>query len=108
MADADLIQETRDMLGQNPEQFGWDDVRIEAELDAGNSSATIARKFWESRMVSQTNMADMSESGSSRSLSQIFKNAQAAAAYFQGREAAEDPANQPASNNAVSRPIRRV
>lgn len=107
MADEDEIREVREMLGSNPQMFGWDDARIGAALDDGDSPNTIARMFWESRMTSQTGLADVSESGSSRALSQIFKNSAAVAAYYRGAEAAEDPDNQP-RDYAVSREIRRV
>jgi hypothetical protein len=106
MAAAEEIAEVRGMLGPNSVAEGWTDERIGAELDAGDSPNTIARKYWESRMASTTNLADVSESGSSRRLQQIFSNNQSMAAYFRGREAAEDPENQP-GNFSFVREMRR-
>lgn len=106
MAAAEDIAEVREMLGPNSVAEGWTDEKIGAALDAGDSPNTIARKYWESRMASTTSLADVSESGSSRSLHQIFANNQSMAAYFRGREAAEDPENQP-GNYSFSREIRR-
>lgn len=107
MADAAEIAEVRDMLGSNSDSEGWTDTKIGDLLDAGDSPVTIARKYWESRMTKRTELADVSESGSSRRLSQLFTNAAAAAAYFRGAEQAEDPDNQP-GNSSFSREIRRV
>lgn len=108
MADQEEIDEVRSMLGSNSEAAGWTDDKIGAMLDDGESAVTIARKYWESRMTTKANLADVSESGSSRALSQIFKNHAAIAAYFRGAEQAEDPGNQPDNFYSTSREIRRV
>lgn len=106
MADQEDINEVRTMLGPNSVIEGWSDEKISDELDEGNSPAIIARKYWESRMAVNSNLADVTESGSSRKLQQVFQNAQALAAYYRGAEAAEDPDNQP--SGAFCREIRRV
>jgi hypothetical protein len=106
MASAEEIQEVRDMLGPNSVAEGWNDERIAEELDGGDSAVTVARGYWENRMAASSDLADVSESGSSRKLQQIFSNKAAMAAYFRGLEAAEDPANQPGASH--SREIRRV
>lgn len=106
MADQEDIQEVRDLLGPNSVTEGWTDDRIADELDEGDSPVTIARKYWESRAAMSTDLADVSESGSSRKLQQIFANKQAMAAYFRGAETAEDPTNEPTPS--FSREIRRV
>lgn len=102
MAAEEDIEEVRDMIGPD----GWDDAKIEDMLDNGDSPTTVARKYWESAMASRTNLADVSESGSSRKLQQIFQNNAAMAAYFRGAEAAEDVENQP--TGSVSREMRRA
>lgn len=106
MATAEEIQEVRDMLGSNSAEEGWTDERIADDLDEGEPAVTIARKYWENRMAVSSDLADVSESGSSRKLQQIFANKAAMAAYFRGQEAAEDPANQPGAS--YSREMRRV
>jgi hypothetical protein len=99
------IREARELLGNNPASYGWDDDRIATALDAGDSATVIARKFWESRAARSADFVDVAESGSSRRMGQIATNSAALAAFFRGQEQAEDPANQP---GAVCRPIRRV
>lgn len=108
MASQEEIDEVRDMLGSSSETNGWDDTKIGGLLDAGDSAVTIARRYWESQMSESTDLADIDESGSSRKLSQIFKNNQAMAAYYRGAEQAEDPGNQPENFYSASREIRRV
>lgn len=107
MAAEEDIAEVREMLGPNSVEEGWTDERIAAELDAGDSPATIALGYWEFRMARSSELADVSESGSSRRLQQIFANAQSLASYYRGAKAAEDPENQP-GNPSFSREIRRV
>lgn len=106
MADEEAITEVLDMLGPNAITEGWTTERIGEELDEGTSPNTIARRYWEFRMTRSSNLADVSESGSSRRLSQLFTNAQSLAAYYRGAETADDPQNQPSAT--VSREIRRV
>lgn len=105
MATSDEIQDVKDMLGPDAAAEGWDDARIDSELDAGRRPNLIARDFWENRMAKTSTLANVSESGSSRQLSQLFTNAQSLAAYYRGAAAADDPKNQP---SATCRPIRRV
>lgn len=106
MAAQEDIDAVRRMLGPNALAEGWTDEVIGDALDAGDSPNTIARSYWESRAAATTNLADVSESGSSRRLQQIFANNAAMAAYYRGAETAEDVTNQP--TGAVSREIRRV
>lgn len=107
MASQEDIDSVRDMLGSSSEANGWDDTKIGDMLDAGDSAVTIARRYWESQMSESSELADVSESGSSRALNQIFKNKAAMAAYYRGAESAEDPESQP-QNSSFSREIRRV
>lgn len=108
MADQEEIDEVRDMLGSSSEQNGWTDIKIGDLLDDGESPVSIARRYWESQMSESSELADVSESGSSRALNQIFKNKAAMAAYYRGAEQAEDPGNQPDNFYSTSREIRRV
>lgn len=107
MATAEEIQEVLDMLGPDAVESGWTEAKIDAALDGGETPNEIARRYWEYRMSRSSTMADVSESGSSRKLSQIFENAKALAAYYKGATEAENPDNQPEAGS-FSRPIRRV
>jgi len=107
MAAPEDIQEVLDMLGPDAAESGWTNEKIGAALDDGDTPNEIARRYWEYRMSRSSTMADVSESGSSRKLSQIFENAKALAAYYRGASEAENPENQPGATS-FSRPIRRV
>lgn len=107
MATQEEIDEVRSKLGPNSIAEGWTDEQIGAALDAGSSDNTIAREYWESRMAYSSDLADVSESGSSRKLQQIFANKAAMAAYYRGAEQAEDPVIETAGPS-FSREIRRV
>lgn len=107
MASEADIAEVLDMLGSNAVEDGWDDVKIGALLDSGDTPVTIARKYWEYRSANTSELADVSESGSSRKLQQIHTNSTAMAAYYRGAEQSEDPENQPGAGS-FSREIRRV
>jgi hypothetical protein len=99
------VQAVLEKLGPDAAAAGWTEQAIADWLDEGEHPASIARRYWEGRMARTSTLTDVTESGSSRSLSKLFTNAQAMAAYFKGAEAGEDPANQP---GARTRPIRRV
>jgi hypothetical protein len=105
MASPDDIDEVRFMLGPNAEAEGWTDEKIGDMLDAGSSPAQIAQQYWESQMASTATLVDVSESGSSRRMSQVSQNAANLANYW-GHVAAQETTT--AQQGAVSREIRRV
>lgn len=105
MADQDEIDEVRSMLGPNAAAEGWDDDKIGAMLDNGDSPAQIAQQYWESQMASTATLVDVSESGSARKMSQVSQNAANLANYW-GHVAAQETTT--ATRGAVSREIRRV
>lgn len=87
MAEQILVEEVKDLL---PEDSGWDDDKIKTYLDAGNSVYAVLRKFWESRAAKYHSMIDVSEHGSSRSMSRLYDNALKQAEYWDSKVAKEE------------------
>lgn len=93
MADQEEVEQVQDMLGgqENADEHGYDAAKIEALLDGGNTANEIAATFWERRYAATSELIDMSESGSSRGLSAITKNARDLAAMYRKRTDDENP-----------------
>ncbi len=53
----------------------WDDTLIGTNIDALGSVSKTVRAFWSEKVNSSYRYMDISESSSSRSLSQIYRNA---------------------------------
>ena len=53
----------------------WDDTKIGTILDSAGSVAKAMQAFWSQRVNATYRLMDVSESGSSRSMSSIYKNA---------------------------------
>ena len=53
----------------------WDEAKIGSVLDAVGSVAKTMQAFWSARVNSTYQLVDVQESGSSRSLSGVYKNA---------------------------------
>lgn len=71
------------------EENGWDAARIEAAIDAGTTTNSIAAGYWEERYAATSELIDISESGSSRGLSAVTRNAKDLAALYRSRADAE-------------------
>lgn len=91
MADLAEITQVQETLGgaQNAEEYGYDASKIEDLLDSGVSANTIAANFWESRYTASAELIDISESGSSRGLSAVTRNAKDLAALYRDRANSE-------------------
>ncbi len=87
MAELAEIEEVQEALGgvDFADENGYDHNKIEDLLDAGQTLNTIAAKFWESRWSASAELIDISESGSSRGLSAVTRNARDLAALYRGR-----------------------
>jgi hypothetical protein len=57
-------------------------VELASRIDAGTSSAEIASVIWREKAASYADLVDVSESGSSRKLSDLRKGALEQAAYY--------------------------
>lgn len=85
MADAAQIEMVKDLLPTEAEAEGWDSTKIGLYLDAPNTAFQTVALYWESKAAKLYQMIDVSESGSTRSLSRIYDNAKAMAEYWRGR-----------------------
>lgn len=90
MAEQLQVDEVRNNLPKEAEAEGWDDVKISAMLDGGMSVTRIVANWWRYRATQTANFVDVSESGSSRSLSTIHKNAVELRDYWDKKLADEE------------------
>lgn len=92
MADAVAIMEVIDNL---PTDSGWDETKVALYLDKPLSVKRTLLAFWTSRAAQSANYVNISESGSSRDLATIHKNAVAMVDYWQkAAEVEETPTDQ--------------
>ena len=83
MADQSEIQMVLQVLSSDAEVTeGYDEEGINAKLDAGSTLASIASSFWRSKAAETSDLISVSESGSTRDLGAIHKNAIAMMEYW--------------------------
>jgi hypothetical protein len=82
MATAQEIEAAKDLLPPGAEDYGFDEDKIAELLDAGTTGNAFLVAYWDKVATDTADLVDMSESGSSRSLSQIHKNALSMAKTF--------------------------
>lgn len=99
MAAADITQ-IRINTGATTDEYS--DVQIQELLNDGKTVNEVSRDIWTSRAAQYSSMVNVSESGSSRSMGDLYKNALAMADRFRDEEAAlEEPKIVKRSRNAV-------
>lgn len=113
MADANVVGQVLDLLPTDAKigETLWDQDRVTALLDQGNSVNQLMARFWNAKAAESATMIDVSESGSSRSLSTIHENAVRMARYWDDRVKADEDAITPpetAKASATSHRARRV
>ena len=77
MADQLSIDQVKNNLPDDPGE-GWSDTAIDALLDSGLSVTKVTLAFWTGRVAKYSTLVDVSESGSSRQLSTLFRQAKEA------------------------------
>ena len=87
MANADDVAQVLELL---PADAGWDETKIGEMLDAGNSIYKVMLRYWNKAAADSAKLVSISESGSSRDLSTIHRNAVAMAAYWDDKVKAEE------------------
>lgn len=60
----------------------WDDEYIKGLIESGQSAARILNRAWLAKASKTAEIVDVSESGSSRSMSSIYRNAMEMAEYW--------------------------
>lgn len=112
MADANVVGQVIDLLpvGAQIGETDWDAARVETLLDQGNSVNQLMARFWNAKAAETSMLVDISESGSSRSLSTVHENAVRMARYWDDRVKADEDAETevPVRSSAVIHRARRV
>lgn len=104
---SDAVLQVRELLGPSSTD-DWSNEDIQEKLDAQQTPEQIASAWWQLRASQTANLIDVSESGSSRQLSAIHKNALEMAKFYDGKvdDAEEDV--DVARRGLRSRVLRRV
>lgn len=109
MAEQSDIDAFKTLLPSNYESYGWNDTVIGTLLDAGKSQNAILLQYWDKVAAETAEFADMSESGSSRSLSVIHRNAVSLAKMYRDLVKEEESEQEaPTARGIRSRAITRV
>lgn len=85
----------------------WTDERINQLITEGLSKAKILAQAWNAKAALTAELVDISESGSTRAMSTIYKNAMEMAKYWSDLAVKEDD-NSSAGGKARSRTHRAV
>lgn len=79
MATADEIAAFRLLIDEHEDKTPYSDQEISARLDAAVSKQALAAEIWMEKAAKYASLVNVSESGSSRNLSDLHKNALAMA-----------------------------
>lgn len=91
MASAEEILSLRLLIGQPDNVEPYTDQVLSDRIDAAEGDLDeVAYIIWTEKAASYSGLVDMAESGSSRSLSQLHKNALSMAARFRSTEGTEE------------------
>lgn len=82
MATSTDIEELRDYVGEPDNTSGWTDQKLGAYVDRGPTLFDAAASVWGAKAASYAKLVNVSESGSSRNLGELQKNALAMSAYY--------------------------
>lgn len=82
----------REYINEPDDTGGWTDARLDGYIDEATNLYHAAGNIWGVKAATYAAMVDVSESGSSRSLSGLFKNAQAMQKHYKEQGTDEDNA----------------
>jgi len=82
MATAEDIAALRLLINEPNDVEPWTDEVLAAIIDSTTSLPAAASQVWTSKAASYSSLVDVSESGSSRKLGDLHKNALGMAAHF--------------------------
>jgi len=107
---ADTVNDVRDKIESDAESHGWDDDKITAYLGDGKTANRIAAIYWNRRAQETLYLVNVSESGSSRSLDQVYpRMVEMANMYTRLADAEDDSGPSETSTRFVrSHPIERL
>lgn len=105
MASLEDIATLRELINEPDDSNGWTDERLGGLLDSGLTLNGAAGRAWVLKAGQYSTLVDVAESGSSRKLGDMHKNALAMAARYQALEEAEGEAVAP--SGPIIQRIRR-
>ena len=110
MAEVRTVSQVADLLpvGAKVGSEAWDRVKIDSLLDEGNTVNQLMSRYWHAQAAATATMVDVSESGSSRSLSSIHENAVRMAQFWDEKVRAEEEDAAQAANTRNSVVIHRA
>jgi hypothetical protein len=82
VATAEQIAAFRLLIDEAEDRDPYDDLALGRRLDAALSSQALAQEIWLEKAAKYASLVNVSESGSSRSMSDLHKNALAMAKGF--------------------------
>ncbi len=82
MATAEEIAAFRLMIDQADDEQPYSDLQLSNRIDAAASREALAAEIWREKAASYASLVNVTESGSSRSMSDLHKNAIAMAKSF--------------------------
>jgi hypothetical protein len=84
MAAPEDILELRGFVAEPDDTNGWSDAKLGLYLDEAITVNSAAAQVWSVKAADFAGLVDVSESGSSRKLGDLYKNAKEMAGYFRG------------------------
>jgi hypothetical protein len=87
---ATSLEEVQNNLPPDAIGEGWDETKINGLVAAGTSLARIMMTYWSGRAAAYSKYVNVSESGSSRSLSDVHKQALDMLKYWSDRANREE------------------
>lgn len=105
MATDDQIRELRALVAEEDPNGEWDDESLGAVFDAASGMNAAASRVWSIKAGRYSRLVDVSESGSSRKLGDLYKNAIAMSRAYGD---ADLPAEAEASGPVITRMRRTV
>jgi hypothetical protein len=75
VATSDQIAAFRLLIDEKEDKHPYDDVSLSTRLDGAASVAGLAKEVWLEKAAVYASLVNVSESGSSRSMSDLHKNA---------------------------------
>ena len=105
MASQEDIQKLRILINEPDDTNGWTDEILGDIIDAADSLNAAASGIWTSKAGTYSTMVDVAESGSSRKLGDMYKNALGMSKHFKDLEDAATPA--PVADAPILRRLSR-
>ena len=106
MATEEQITELRQLIGETEDDSSWSDETLNEIIDGTDSMNAAASKVWYLKAGQYAGLVDTTESGSSRKLGDLRKNATEMGALYAGFDQAETAV--PVSTSPSVQRIRRT